>query len=63
MAASIIAKVARDNYMATLDEVYKGYQFSKHVGYGTALHKRLLELNGPSKIHRFSYSPVKALLR
>lgn len=61
MAASIIAKVARDSYMASLDGVYRGYQFAKHVGYGTALHKQLLELNGPSKVHRFSYEPIKSM--
>ncbi len=37
-AASIIAKVARDNYMSQQDDVYPGYGFSRHVGYGTALH-------------------------
>jgi ribonuclease HII len=61
-AASIIAKVARDNYMAELGEKYAGYGFDKHVGYGTAAHIAALKLLGVSDIHRLSYKPVKALL-
>jgi len=58
-AASIIAKVARDNYMVSLAEKYPGYGFEKHVGYGTALHKSALEKLGPCPEHRTSFKPVK----
>jgi len=61
-AASIIAKVARDNYMAEAATKYPGYGFEKHVGYGTALHIEQLKLRGVTDIHRLSYKPVKALL-
>lgn len=60
MAASIVAKVARDTYMQLLDRSIGQYQFSKHVGYGTALHKELLEQFGPSAHHRMSFAPLKA---
>ncbi len=61
-AASIVAKVARDTYMELLDEIYAPWQFDKHVGYGTALHKQLLLEHGISDMHRLSYKPIKALL-
>jgi ribonuclease HII len=61
-AASIIAKVARDKYMNDLAGDYLNYQFSKHVGYGTALHLELLKQFGVSDMHRKSYKPVQALL-
>ena len=57
-AASIIAKVARDNYMKTLAEKYPNYGFDKHVGYGTKLHKEMLAKFGPCPEHRMSFSPV-----
>jgi ribonuclease HII len=60
-AASIIAKVARDNYMAKLSETYPDYGFDKHVGYGTALHKSKLLEFGVTKIHRHSYAPIKLI--
>jgi ribonuclease HII len=61
-AASIIAKVARDQYMATLGEKYAVYGFDKHVGYGTAAHSAALRQYGVSDIHRRSYKPIQALL-
>jgi ribonuclease HII len=61
-AASIVAKVARDNYMAELGSQYDGYGFEQHVGYGTAAHIAALKLLGVSDIHRRSYKPIKALL-
>lgn len=61
-AASIVAKVARDNYMASLGEQYAGYGFDKHVGYGTAAHIAALKTLGVSDIHRRSYKPIQALL-
>lgn len=54
-AASILAKVARDRYMAELDEKYPEYQFSKHKGYGTRLHYDMLNEYGLSPIHRPSF--------
>lgn len=60
-AASIIAKVARDNYMKQLAKQYPGYGFDKHVGYGTKLHEEMLAKFGPCPEHRFSFAPVAAL--
>lgn len=61
-AASIVAKVARDYYMAKVDEEVPGYEFGQHVGYGTALHLEKLKVNGVSRLHRRSFKPIKALL-
>jgi ribonuclease HII len=61
-AASIVAKVARDNYMAKLDNYFENYDFSSHVGYGTAKHSEMLEQFGPSPVHRLSFAPVRKLL-
>ncbi|MBR5418766.1 ribonuclease HII [Candidatus Saccharibacteria bacterium] len=60
-AASIIAKVARDNYMVELAERFPEYGFEKHVGYGTALHRAALEKYGPCEEHRKSFRPVAEL--
>ena len=57
-AASIIAKVARDDFMKNLAEKYPQYGFEKHVGYGTAAHKAALEKYGPCDEHRMSFKPV-----
>ncbi|HSX24037.1 MAG TPA: ribonuclease HII [Candidatus Saccharimonadales bacterium] len=61
-AASIYAKVLRDEYMGRIAKFYPGYQFEKHVGYGTKLHADMLRRYGVSRIHRRSYKPIKALL-
>lgn len=61
-AASIIAKVARDTFMSTLDKKYAHYGFDQHVGYGTTLHLERLKLYGVSDLHRRSYKPIQALL-
>ncbi len=61
-AGSIIAKVARDNYMAEMDRLHPGYGFMQHVGYGTKHHKDALSNLGPSPIHRMSYKPLQASL-
>ena len=59
-AASILAKVTRDNIMEELDKKYPQYQLAKHKGYPTKLHIELLEKYGPIKeIYRFTYGPVK----
>lgn len=61
-AASIVAKVARDNYMAEIAGQYPGYGFEQHVGYGTAAHIASLKSLGVSDMHRRSYKPIKTLL-
>lgn len=58
-AASIIAKVARDNYMAEQDAVYEGYKFASHVGYGTAVHRAAIEKYGVTPLHRLSFAPLQ----
>ena len=59
-AASILAKVTRDNILLEYDKKYPQYQFAKHKGYPTKLHLELLEKYGPIKeIYRFSYKPVQ----
>lgn len=60
-AASIVAKVTRDRLMAQLDEIYPGYGFAKHKGYGTKAHQFALRQLGPCKIHRFSFEPLRLL--
>ncbi|GJM04944.1 MAG: ribonuclease HII [marine bacterium B5-7] len=57
-AASIIAKVARDNEMMNFDEDYPGYGFSSHKGYPTKQHIEALARLGITKIHRRSFAPV-----
>jgi len=57
-AASIIAKVARDNYMALQDAVYPGYGFTSHVGYGTLAHRQAIEKIGVTPLHRLSFAPL-----
>ena len=54
-AASIIAKVTRDRIMKEWDEIYPAYGFSKHKGYGTAEHIRVIKENGPCILHRKSF--------
>ena len=60
-AASIIAKVARDQYMRDQAKTFPQYGFDKHVGYGTRLHQELLALHGACELHRLSWKPLKAL--
>ncbi len=59
-AASIIAKVTRDQWMEEFDQTIPGYGFSKHKGYGSVFHRQCLTEIGPSIIHRksFSWTPV-----
>ena len=61
-AASIIAKVARDHYMYELAEKYPGYDFEKHVDYGTAAHQKALKELGPCPEHRKSFRPIQKLI-
>ena len=59
-AASIVAKVARDQYMRDLCARYPGYGFSAHKGYGTPEHLEALRRLGPSAVHRRSFAPVQS---
>lgn len=62
-AASIYAKVLRDNYMVKLSKRYLGYYFERHVGYGTGLHREaILKLGVIEGVHRQSYKPIAELL-
>lgn len=61
-AASIIAKVARDNYMYELAKKMPQYGFEKHVGYGTKQHLLALKNFGITKEHRLTYKPIRAML-
>jgi ribonuclease HII len=61
-AASILAKVARDKYMAAATLKYPGYAFERHVGYGTAAHRAALKLQGICALHRRSFAPVRERL-
>ena len=54
-AASILAKVSRDNYMVKLAEEYPQYQFEVHKGYGTKAHYAALTEHGASPVHRMSF--------
>ena len=63
MAASVIAKVARDEEMARLCEQHPGYGFAQHKGYGTPMHLDALRRLGPSAIHRRSFAPCAASTR
>ncbi|MCL1929869.1 ribonuclease HII [Candidatus Saccharibacteria bacterium] len=56
-AASIIAKVARDNYMKKCGEIWGVYGFDSHVGYGSAAHMAAIKKHGASPIHRLSFAP------
>ena len=54
-AASVLAKVSRDRFMITLDEKYPEYEFARHKGYPTALHRELLLKYGPCEEHRRTF--------
>lgn len=62
-AASILAKVHRDRWCATMDLAYPQYGFSKHKGYGTAQHLAALQLHGACPEHRKTFRPVAEVLR
>jgi len=57
-AASIIAKVYRDNLMIEIDKKYPEYGFSQHKGYGTKVHKEAILNHGPTPIHRLTFKGV-----
>ena len=60
-AASIVAKVTRDQMMVTYDQEYPGYDFAQNAGYGTTKHLEGLEKQGVSPIHRRSFEPIKSM--
>lgn len=61
-AASILAKVQRDQELVDLERQYPGYGFAAHKGYPTAAHLRALQTLGVTPVHRRSFAPVRALL-
>jgi len=58
-AASIVAKVVRDDLMRDLDRRYPQYGFGDNMGYGTSLHLAAIDRYGPSPVHRRSFAPVR----
>jgi ribonuclease HII len=60
--ASIIAKVTRDRIMEEFDQIYPGYGFARHKGYGTGGHISFLRKLGPSPIHRLYFAPVRNVI-
>lgn len=60
-AASVVAKVTRDQMMAAYDQVYPGYDFGQNAGYGTSKHLEGLEKYGVTPIHRRSFEPIKSM--
>ncbi len=62
-AASIAAKVARDNYMAEIATEFPAYKFEVNVGYGTAAHITALKQHGVTDIHRKSFKPIAILIK
>jgi ribonuclease HII len=61
-AASVIAKVTRDRWMAEIAREFPQYGFERHRGYGTKDHLAALQTHGPCRIHRRSFQPVSQLL-
>ncbi|MEQ9116319.1 MAG: ribonuclease HII [Rickettsiales bacterium] len=61
-AASIIAKVYRDNLMSNMPEVSDKYLWAKNSGYGTSNHIEMLNKHGVSNLHRKNYKPILKLL-
>ena len=62
MAASILAKVARDARMRELHAQYPQYGFDRHKGYPSAMHRDTLQKHGPCPQHRRSFAPVQRAL-
>ncbi len=61
-AASVLAKVWRDEFMSDLDSIYPQYGFIAHKGYGTPKHQAALKEHGPCSIHRKSFAPIRMLI-
>ena len=60
-AASIIAKVARDNFITSLSKKNKGYNWDKNFGYGTKQHIKAIKKLGITKHHRKTFSPISKI--
>ena len=58
-AASIVAKVTRDRIMRKAEDLWPGYGFAEHKGYGTASHMAAIRAKGASPIHRLTFAPMK----
>jgi len=58
-AASVVAKVARDEWMHSAALDFPQYGFEHHVGYGTKLHIEKLRQHGPCRLHRLSFKPIQ----
>ncbi|HFR3342797.1 TPA: ribonuclease HII [Streptococcus suis] len=61
-AASIVAKVTRDQMMADYDRQFPGYGFAQNAGYGTAEHSQGLAKHGVTPIHRRTFEPIKSMI-
>ena len=61
-AASVLAKVTRDRIMEDYHKLYPQYEFHRHKGYGTKLHRALIEEHGPCPIHRSTYKGVSEFI-
>lgn len=61
-AASIIAKVARDQFMYEQDALYPEYSFKSHVGYGTKAHQAAIGVHGATPLHRLSFAPFAKII-
>lgn len=60
-AASIIAKVARDERLMALDHIYPNWGFKRHKGYGTKIHIEAIKKYGITPLHRKSFEPIKSM--
>ncbi len=58
MAASVLAKVTRDQLMIDSENMFPGYGFARHKGYGTQIHQVSLKKLGICEIHRKTYRPI-----
>lgn len=61
-AASVVAKVTRDQMMTAYDQDYPGYDFAQNAGYGTTKHLEGLKKQGVTPIHRRSFEPIKSMI-
>jgi ribonuclease HII len=60
-AASIVAKVCRDQIMTAMDRIYPKYGFAQHKGYGTPAHRERIDRFGPCRQHRRSFRPIRSM--
>ena len=62
-AASVLAKVTRDRIMDGYHKLYPQYEFNRHKGYGTRLHRNLIQEHGPCPIHRRTFKGVSEYIK